>query len=161
MIQQMRTLLRLKELKEKESLRVVNLRRQGLATATEAAEAAAASVAHSKSTLRRREDIVYESILGRVVDLSVIDDVKAKVAALEKQHEILVDESQRAEHVKARAEAELEAATAALRKSMKDKDKYVILTDDLQRVADDEASLKEETEIEDLVGGRRKGQGAS
>jgi len=161
MIQQMRTLLRLKELKEKDSLRVVNLRRQGLAAATEAAEQAAARVVASKAAFIRRENAVYEKVIGRVVDLIEIEEIKAKVVALEKQHEILIDESQRADHVKARAEVDLEAALAALRKSMKDKDKYVILTDDLKQIADDEASLREETEIEDLVGGRRKARGAS
>jgi hypothetical protein len=161
MIQQMRTLLRLKELKEQESARVVNVRRNALATATQDVEAAVASVAHSKATYSRREDGVYEGIIGRVVDLGAIEDTKAKVAALEKQHEILVDEAQRADHVKARAAADLDAAMAELRKSMKDKDKYVILTDELKHAAEEEASQKEEIEIEDLVGGRRREQGAS
>jgi hypothetical protein len=156
MIGPMRTLLRLKQLKENESLRLVNKRREEVAVAAKAEEAAAAREAESRATMGAREDRIYDEIVGKVVDLSALEETKAKVVQLEKGHTILIDESERAKHVKARADSELDAAMTGLRKAMKDKYKYVIITDELQSAADQEGAAKEELEIEDLTSGRRK-----
>ncbi len=156
MMSQMRVLLRVKTLKEKENFRAVNRKRQEVAEAAKSVEAANARVEASRSTLPSREDAIYDEIIGQVVDLSAIEETKAKVVKLEKEHGVLVDELDRTKHVEARLKSELEARRADHRKSVKDKDKYVILTDEQQREADMIVSAKEEIEVEDLFSVRRK-----
>jgi hypothetical protein len=150
MMQQLRVLLRVKKLKEEEQLRSVHRKRAEAADALRLTEEARARVAASASTLRRREDLIYDEIIGQVVGLAAIEGVKAKVVALEESHARLVDAQDRCAHVQRRLEEERDAQIVVHRRALRDVDKYVLLTDAARREAMEIAEAKEETEIEDL-----------
>lgn len=157
MIGQLTVLLRVKTLKEERALRDANVKREAAVHAAEADEQAQARVRESEATLSDREDAIYQGILGKVVDLDAIDDTKGRVVQLEKEHGRLVDVRERAAHVKARVDAELEAAAQLHRKSIKDRDKYILLRDEAKKNAEALSVYKEEIEIEDLFSTRRGG----
>lgn len=112
--------------------------------------AAQERVDESQATLTRREDLIYDEIIGKVVDLTEIDDTKAKVTALQKSHSQLVDEQQRCAHVQRRIEDERDAQILAHRRALKAVDKYTLLTETEQREALAVSEAREEIEIEDL-----------
>lgn len=154
---QLNTLLRVKSLKEEQALREANARREAAAKAAEATLQARERVRESEATLRDREDAIYSEIMGRVVDLGAIDNTKGRVIQLEKDHGKLVDVQERAVHVQARVDAELETARQLHRKTVRDRDKYVLLTDEEEKEFEALTLYKEEIEIEDLFGTGRRG----
>jgi hypothetical protein len=150
MIPQMLVLLRVKELKQEQAFRAMRAKREQVADAKTATERAQDVVDESAATLPSREDAIYAQVLGRVVDLDAIDDTRGQVVQLEKDHARLTDALERAVHVEARLEKELESATTHYRQSTKVRDKYVIITDVLKQEAEDFMNQREEVEIEDL-----------
>jgi len=156
MIGQLSVLLRVKQLKEEQAFRAMNAKRQQVAEALAAVEAARSRMQESAATLPAREDAIYDEILQRVVGLTAIDEVKARVVALEKEHTKLVDAYERAAHIHAKLAEELQAAVQAYRKTVKDRDKYVILTDQLRAEHEAQLAQREETEIEDIFSTRRR-----
>ena len=156
MIAEMKTLLRVKELKEEQAFRAVNAKRAHVADALVRLEAARKRVNESAATLPAREDAIYREILKKVVDLDAIEDTKAKIVALEKEHAKLVDAQERARHVHLELERELEAAIAAWRNTVKGRDKYVILTDTLVAEFRAQVEHREEAEVEDIFTTRRR-----
>ena len=91
-----------------------------------------------------------------MVGLTAIDEAKARVVALEKEHAKLVDAHERAVHLHAKLTEELQVAVQAYRKTVKDRDKYVILTDQLRAEHEAQLAQREETEIEDIFSTRRR-----
>jgi len=156
MIGQISVLLRVKQLKEEQAFRAMNAKRQQVAEAKAVVDAALARMEESAATLPAREDAIYAEILRQVVGLTAIEEAKAKVVALEKEHGKLVDAHERAVHIHAKLVDELQAALQAYRKTIKDRDKYVILTDQLRAELDAQLSQREEVEIEDIFSTRRR-----
>jgi phage I-like protein len=156
MIGQISVLLRVKQLKEEQAFRAMNTKRQQVAEAAAAVEAARIRKDDSAATLPAREDAIYEEILQRVVGLTAIEEAKARVVVLEKEHAKLVDAYERAVHVHAKLAEELQVAVQAYRKTVKDRDKYVILTDELRAEHDAQLAQREEVEIEDIFSTRRR-----
>ena len=150
MIKQMRILLRVKELKQDQAFRAMQVKRGRVEAAREATRRAREIVAESARTYRAREDAIFDAVMGRVIDREAIDGTHAAVVQLEKDHTALKDAVERAIHVEHRLEKELEEAVALYRAAVKVRDKYLFLTDDMQQKADAEADGKEEEEIEDL-----------
>lgn len=150
MIGQMKTLLRVKELKEEQALRAMQVKRQEVDVAQRQRVSAEAEVAESAATLPARETAIYAEILGAIVDQDEIDRIKGRVVQLDKAHTILKDAAERCRHVEHRLEGELETRTLAYRHAQKTRDKFQIVTDDLVLAAAVEAEHKEEIEVEDL-----------
>ena len=150
MIPQMMTLLRVKELKQDQALRVMRAKRSQTEEAKTATERAHDVVEQSAATMPSREDAIYAEVIGKVIDLGEIDETRGRVVQLEKEHSRLKDAWERARHVEARLEKELETATDTYRQSTKVKDKYAILTDTLKREVEEIANQREEAEVEDL-----------
>jgi hypothetical protein len=149
-IGQMKVLLRVKQLKLDQAFRAMQAKRQQLAKAQEATARAKAAVAESARTYAAREDAIYAGILGRVVDLDGVDDTHALVVELQKDHQALKDGVERAIHVEARVQGELDAAVAAYQAATRMRDKFSTITDELVAAAASEADYKEEIEVEDL-----------
>jgi hypothetical protein len=149
-IGQMKVLLRVKQLKLDQAFRAMQAKRQQLAKAQEATARATAAVAESARTYEAREDAIYAGILGRVVDLDGVDDTHALVVELQKDHQALKDGVERAIHVEARVQGELDAAVAAYQAATRMRDKFSTITDELVAAAASEADYKEEIEVEDL-----------
>ena len=156
MIAQISVLLRVKQLKEEQAFRVMNAKRQQVAEALAAVDAARIRREESAATLPAREDAIYDEILRRVVGLTAIDDAKARVVVLEKEHAKLIDAHERAAHIHAKLVQELQVAVQAYRKTVKDRDKYMILTDELRAAHDAQLSQREEAEVEDIFSTRRR-----
>jgi hypothetical protein len=156
MIGQLKVLLRIKQLKQEQAFRAMNVKRQQVGEALAAIETAQARERESAATLPVREDAIYSEIMHHVIDVPVIDETKARVVALEKEHARLVDAVERAVHVHARLEKELQDAVKIYRKTVKDGDKYLILTDEVGAAIGAQAERREEAEVEDIVNRRPK-----
>lgn len=156
MIGQMKTLLRVKELKESQAFRTVQLKRRQVEEGKATVEQASDVVQDSKRSYASREDAIYGEILGQVVALDALDDTRGKVVSLEQSHARLVDALDRATHVLDRLDKELDAAKDAHKAASKQKDKYGIITEDMRRKAASEADRKLEGEVEELFGSRRR-----
>lgn len=157
MIGRMRTLLRIKNLKLDQALGVMQAKRQEVAMAQAARAAAKARLDESARTYARREDAVYAPILRRVVDHDGIEATRGRVVQLEKEHAALGDVHERARHVLARLEVELETATKAYFAALRVRDKFVLMIDEMLAEAARTTESREEAEIEELfVRPRRK-----
>lgn len=156
MIDQLKVLLRVKEVKEQQALRALNAKRRQLAEAKLAVETARAQMRASAATLSAREDAIYHTIMSHVVGLDEIEETKGRVQQLEAEHGKLVDAVERAIHVRDRLEKELADLIEVYRKTVKDRDKYVVLTNELAAELNAKAAERDEIEVEDLFGSRRR-----
>lgn len=156
MIPQMMTLLRVKELKQDQAFRTMRAKRSQVEEAKTETERAHVVVEESAATMPSREDAIYADVIGRVIDLNEIDETRGRVVQLEKDHARLKDTWERARHVEARLENELETATDVYKQSTKVRDKYAILTDTLKHEAEQIVEQREEAEVEDLFARPRK-----
>jgi len=156
MIEALKVLLRVKELKERQVFRALAAKRSQVGQAKAAIEIAREHMRTSSETLPEREDTIYRMIMSRIVDLDEVDETKGKVQHLEAEHRKLVDAVERAIHVHARLEKELLAVAEAYRNSIKERDKYVALTEELQAEKRAEVAHRDEAEVEDLFGNRRR-----
>lgn len=156
MMDQIKMLLRVKQLKEEQAFRTVNVKRQQVVVARQQVEAAERAIADSAAELPAKEAAVWAEIMRRVIALDDIDTVKLKIKTLQDAHQRLVDAGARARHVLARAENELAEAVATHKQAVKTRDKYVVLRDDV--VAEFQAlqDQKEEAEVEDLFSTPRR-----
>ena len=156
MIGPMKVLLRIKELKEEQAFRAMTAKRAQVAEAMAALEAARLCVRESAATLPAREDAIYKEIMRRVVDLDIIEETKGKVVVLEKQHAKLVDAQERAHHIHDRLDKELQETIQTWRNTVKGRDKYMILTDELGAAFRAQVEAREEVEVEDIFSTRRR-----
>lgn len=156
MIGQIRTLLRVKELKEEQSFRAVQKKRAEVREAEAAVVEAERMVRESAATLPAREAAAYTPVLGKVVDQGALEDVRGDVINIQKAHQALIDIVDSRKAAVRRLYEELAAAMAQYRERQKQRDKYVILTDTLGQEFVAAAGQREEAEIEDLFGTRRK-----
>lgn len=150
MIGQVKTLLRVKQLKCDQALRDMQIKRQRLDEARDQCRQAQAKVEESLASYAQREDAIYAAILGEVVDVDDIDETHAQIVQLEKDHTRLTDALERARHVEARLQGELEAATAKYFEALRILDKFSMLAEEMQREEETLAEHREETEVEDL-----------
>lgn len=156
MMAKLKVLQRVKQLKESQALRALQKKRQEVAEAERLVADKEAIVADSARSLEARKDAVFAEIIGAVVSLDRIDEAKGRVLQLEADHQKLIDDVERARHVHTRLKKELEEATLAYRKTLKDREKYDILTTVVADGIALEQGLAEENEIEDLFAKRRK-----
>ncbi len=150
MIKKIKRLLRVKELKEEEALRLVQAKRRELLAAETALSDAIDTRDASAKTYDARETLIYNEIMGLVIGQLKIDDTKAQVLALARQHQELVDDVTRMEHVVDGRKAELAKAVENHASSMKIRDKYIFLKDKMVSEALAEGEAREESEIEEL-----------
>jgi hypothetical protein len=156
MIGQLNILLRIKKLKEERSFRAVNIKRHEVAEALSTVEGARETAKESKATLPAREDAIYHPIIGHTVQYDAIEEAKGKMQVLEKEHTKLVDDVERAVHVHARLEEQLAEAVRAHRKTVIDRDKYVVLNEEAEAENSGKAAYREETEFEDIFSVRHR-----
>ena len=159
MIAQMKVLLRVKDLKLEQAERAMQAKRAQRDAARLEREEAAETVAESTRTYVAREDAIYDDIMGQEIGQDVVDETRGRVVQLEKAHVALKDELDRAQHVEARLEQELLAATAAFFAAQRARDKFTIITDDLKQAANALVEGREEVEVEDLFARPRKRAG--
>jgi Type III secretion protein YscO len=156
MIRQLKVLLRVKELKEEQAFRAVHVKRREVADAASEIEMARETVRQNAATLPGREDAIYRGIIGRVVDYDKIEDAKNEMVELEREHAKLVDAVERTTHVHGRLEKELANVVEAHRKATKERDKYDVLTEEVDSEFRAQAAHREEAEIEDIFSTRRR-----
>jgi ribosomal protein L17 len=149
-------LLRIKNLKEERALRTVHIKRREVAEALSSLENSRSSVKQSAATLPAREDAIYRPIIGQIVNNDTIDDTKAKVQLLEKGHAKLIDTAERAAHVHARLEKQLTDAVKAHRKTVIERDKYVVLNEEFTAENNVKTTYREEIEFEDIFNTRHR-----
>lgn len=150
MTQELKILLRVKKLKEDQAFREVQVKRQQLITAEAATEGAKEIVSQSEAALPKKEDAIYKEILGRVIKLIDLEDTKAKVVKLQKDHSRLVDDLERAKHVEHRVSGELDTARENHAFCTKVRTKYEILKEEADIIQQATDESREEAEVEDL-----------
>jgi len=146
---QMTMLLRVKHLRQEEALRRFQVSQAAARAAQAVTEAAAVAVDESRRTMGAREDRIYDDILQRVVDPAELEETRGRVVRLQKEHDVLVDDRERALHVEARAMREADAANAAYRAAAMVHDKYKIITDEIAEAHRRESDHREEVDMED------------
>ena len=156
MIRQLATLLRVKTLKEEQALRALQAKRRQVTEGQAALASAERAVDDSRATLEARQDAVYGHILGRVVTIDHLDDTHAAAVEIQNGHTRLADVAERAVHVLARLDRELDASAVAHRAATKVRDKYGLLFDDARTAHAVAAAAAEEAEVEELFGTRRR-----
>lgn len=156
MIQQIKMLLRLKEMKYDKALRGMQAKRLELDAATSARLEAKAKVDESLATYSEREDAIYADVLRKVIAMDAVDVAHGRVVQLEKAHARLNDALERALHVEARLEQELQEATDAFHAALRARDKFVMLERDVREAEEAVAEYKEEVEVEDVFARPRR-----
>jgi hypothetical protein len=155
MMDQLKVLRRIKDLREQQALRLVNAKRRETMAAEAVLSDARKTVSQSAATLPTREDAIYRPILRQVVGFDDVEEAKANVQALQTSHSKLIDNAERAEHVRKRVQKQLDEAIAAHRKAIAEQDKYTILADEVTSEWRSRMDHQAELEIEDLLISRR------
>jgi len=150
MIQQFRMLQKVKRLREDKALRALEKARNALREAEARRDALGAEAQQSAATLPARERAIFTEFLNTVVDMSRIDDANADVLDLREKHQALVDRWDRSKDAVLRAEKRLQDARLELRKRQQDTEKIDTVTEEVRVQIEDEATQREEVEIEDL-----------
>lgn len=150
MIGQMKALLRIKELKQERALSAMRAKQAQLEQARIETQEALEIAEEFRETMPEKENAIYDTVMRRVVNLDGIDDVRAKIVELQNEYNALKDDWDRALQIEKRIEGELTEAVNAYRAAVKQRDKYITITETMQAEADAEADRKEEIEIEDL-----------
>lgn len=149
--QQLKVLRRIKELREERAFRLVHAKRLEVSQAEAVHMAAKSAVYQSEVTLPDREEAIFKPIIRQVVGFDDVETAKADIQVLQKDHTKLVDSAERAAHVKKRLEKQLAEAVEAHRKTMSERDKYVMLSDEIAAEMNIESDRREEVDIEDLL----------
>jgi hypothetical protein len=155
MMTRLRALLRVKELKEEQAFRAVNMKRREVADALAMLTAARQKLDSSLATYSRREDTIYQAIMRRIVHFDELEETKGKIQVLEKEHAKLADGVERAVHVHERLTKQLSQAIAAYNETVKERDKYSILTEQIGAEVRDQIAYREESEVEDIFSASR------
>lgn len=150
MIAQMNTLRAVKKLREDKAMGALQQAQAALAAAQAREQERARAVAESEAGLPRRERALFEQIIGEIVDVPRVDDVKAQVRALQARHQELVDALTRARDHVVRAREALGKARAQLRQRQAETSKTDQVLEDLNARAADAEVAREEAEVEDL-----------
>jgi hypothetical protein len=158
MMQQYRMLQKVKKLREDKALRALQSARAKLREANERHAMLIEEVKQGAANLPARERAVYDKILGKTVGMGAIDDAKDEVMHILAEHQKIVDRRDRAADRVVRAKERLIEAQKDLKRRQQEVEKIDTVTDEKQREVDEEAEMKEETEIEDLFS-RPRGQG--
>lgn len=151
MMEQLKVLRRIKDLREQQALRLVIGKRREVMEATEVLSAARSAVSQSETTMPTREEAIFQPIIGQTVGFDDVDQAKADVQTLQKNHSMLMDNAERAEHVQKRVRKQLQEAIAAHRKALAQQDKYAILQEEVTSQWRSRMDQQAEIEIEDLL----------
>jgi hypothetical protein len=145
----LQVLLTVKRLKEAQALKELAARRREAEAAASERERVRAIELESQRTLSHREDAIYAKVIGEILDLGQLDETRGAVVALEREHQKLRDDSERAIHVEARARDAVDKARRVRAERQRHVDKYLILTEVRAAERDAAIELAEEVEIED------------
>lgn len=150
MIKKVSRLLRIKEIKEEEALRALQLKRHELSKAEADLVRSQEEVDESKRTYEMREDAIYQAIIGETIQQNDIDKTKARVVALANEHQGLIDKMTRMIHVVERIKGEVAKAVDHHARCVRVKDKYVHLRKTMLEQKLIEETAREDNEIEEL-----------
>jgi hypothetical protein len=150
MLDSFKMLFRVKELREEKCMRAVQAKRNEVLQAEMTVRAAYAAMQRSAATLLEREDGIYSEIIREVVGLPKLERIKARVKEMEKQHQKLVDDLERAMHVHENLQQALEALREEHRNALIVRDKYQMTKDLLETEAKLEIESAEEAELEEV-----------
>ena len=150
MIRKIARLLKIKEMREQEALRLVQIKRRALSEAEAERDRAVEIRDDGKRTYPEREQAVYDTVMGRVVAQDAVEDMKAGLVRLAETQQELEDEVTRMEHVVARFRRELAEAREAHAAATRAKEKYVFLLGHVREIVLAEAEAREEGEVEEL-----------
>jgi hypothetical protein len=150
-IDKLKTLLKVKKLKEAEALKQMQMKRVKEREAKAAADRSRIIVEESAATLEPRSDALYAEVMNKIIDLRDLDDLKLRLIAIQKDHDRLKDKLQRDEVAHDKADCALKDAIRDHDQKVRATQKYEILTDDLAGVLMRKLEFAEEAEIEDRV----------
>ncbi len=156
MIDQFKTLVRVKGLHEQNKLKVLRQRRAAIDAAIAKEQAQHIIVAQSRATLPAREAAIYDAIMQLAVAVSDIDEIKAKVLKLQEDHQAHEDEADRLTQIRIRCEMQHDEARMQYQIAQRNLEKFTTITSDLVKQQLLEAEAQEDAEIEDLFSKKQK-----
>lgn len=156
MIDQFRTLHRVKQLREEKCQRSVQAKRAEVNAAEQAFRQARKKAEENRTVMVEREQRIYAPLVGKVVAVPKIEIAKEKVVELQRQHQQLVDAVKRAEHILESVKNELNVLRKEHREAIIVRDKYQMTKEGLEAAHNMALEAKEEQEIEEMYA-RQKG----
>jgi hypothetical protein len=150
LIRKIARLLKIKEMREQDALRLVQLKRRALTEAEAERDEAVRIRDESERTYPEREQAVYDTVMGRVVAQDAVEDMKAALVRLAESRQELEDEVTRMNHVVERFRRELQEARALHAAAVRAKEKYVFLHGHVRDLMLAETEAREEGEVEEL-----------
>lgn len=151
MTAQFSVLARVKKLREDRALGQLRDLRARVREAQGKLADLARQVAASATALRQRDRDLYATILKKPVGLEEVDRVKEQCHAIQRQHQLLVDRADRAEHIVHQLNNELASAHEVYRTTRCARQKFDMVLADLNEAARIDNERRSETEIEDLT----------
>ena len=86
MMEQLKVLQRIKDLREGQALRLVNARRREVMEATAVLSTARNTVSQNETILPSREKAIFQPIIGQVVSFDDVEQAKADLQMLQHKH---------------------------------------------------------------------------
>ena len=152
----LQSMLRIRTMREDRTQTELAQARSAKAAAEKALEAREQAIIDYETTKDERRDRVYDMVMGKVVSMNDLDQVRAAIAQIDEEGVLLVEAEHRAQQVVQEKEYAVEQARLTYVEAVKEKAKIV----EHRRVWEDEARLFEELtadrEMEDFVGVKLK-----
>lgn len=134
-------------------------RRTALEAAARAVETARATLLDWREEMPRRETAIYDTVIGKLVDLDALDMCKARVVELRAQETLLAERLSETEAAASAARDALDVAHRALAHARRAVTKFDDLVGVLKAAALLEAEAREDAELEESAEvGHRAGE---
>lgn len=121
------------------------------AAAIAAAEEASRLLEEWRADLPRKEAAVYDTVIGHVVDLQALDDMKARIVALREHTQLLETRLGEAREKVRAADKALQDAAAVLAQARRDVSKFEEIVTMLRHAHLMEAERREDLEMEEFA----------
>lgn len=156
MIDQFKTLVRVKGLHAQNKLKVLREKRAAIDAAVAKEQAQQDIVVQSRATLPAREAALYDAVMQIAVTVSDIDETNAKVLKLQEDHQAQEDEAERLTQIRMRFEMQRDEARLQYQIAQRNLEKFTTIKSDLVKQQRLEAEAQEDAEIEDLFSKKQK-----
>lgn len=148
----LQSMLKIRTMREDRTQSELALARSAKATAEAALEKRTMAIVDYETTKDERRDKVYAAVLGKVVSMEALDQVRAAIAQIDEEGVLLVEAERKAKEDVQQKDAAVAAAHASYVEAVKEKTKIVEHRHawELEERAREE--LAADREMEDFVG---------
>ena len=145
-------LFKIKEFRENSASNDVRLKRSALEEAHQTLLRREREFADYRTWREGREVELYDEIVGSLVRVGDLDDLKEKIFRLREKERLLQEKVKEAEQARQTAMDLLDQSIAAHRQAMRDKEKFAELRDIARKELKKEEERAEDMEMEEFTG---------